>query len=82
MLPFSLQDTFTQGATAICTRSKHQTPLGIQFYLIIILVYSAGLKGKAFWFANSNSPAPVNGQGPNHLTEHLGPLFCVPEEAE
>lgn len=59
----------------------HQMLLGIQLYLIIILIYSAGPKGKAFWFAKYNSPVPVNGQEPNHFTEHLSPLFCVPDEA-
>lgn len=68
--------------TTICIRPKHQTSLGIQFYLIIIWIYSAGPKGKAFWSANDNSPVPVNGQGPNPLTEYLAPLLCVPEEEE
>lgn len=26
--------------------------------------------------------AHVKGQGPNHLTEHLSPFFCAPEETE
>lgn len=72
-----------RGPTAICRRSKHQIPLGIQHYLpnyhLNLFSWS---QEKGFLSANYNSLVPVNGQGPNHLTEHLDPLFCVPQEAK